>query len=140
MKDCLFCRIAAGEIPSYTIFEDDEFRAILDIEPAGPGHTLILPKAHAANIFELPEETAGRAMKLAKRIAGAMKETLPLDGLNIVQNNGEEAGQTVMHYHLHVIPRYKGVGGFPLWEKVPVSQEEMQKKAEQLKERLKQDI
>lgn len=137
MSDCLFCRIAAGEIPSYTVYEDEEFRAFLDIEPAGPGHTLIVPKAHAANLFELPEETAAHAMQLAQRLAKAMKDVLPLDGLNIIQNNGEEAGQTVMHYHLHVIPRYKGVGGLPLWEKVAVSKEEMQEKAALLAEKLK---
>ena len=137
MKDCLFCKIAAGEIPSYTIYEDEEFRAFLDIEPAGIGHTLIVPKQHAANFFELPEEQASHAMLLAQRIARAMKETLPIDGLNVIQNNGEVAGQTVMHYHLHVIPRYKGVGGVTLWEKTEVSAEQMQEAAGQLAEKLK---
>lgn len=137
MKDCLFCKIAAGEIPSYTIYEDEEFRAFLDIEPAGIGHTLIVPKQHAANFFELPEEQAAHAMLLAQRIARAMKETLPIDGLNVIQNNGEVAGQTVMHYHLHVIPRYQGVGGVTLWEKTEVSAEQMQEAAGQLAEKLK---
>jgi histidine triad (HIT) family protein len=136
MSDCLFCKIANGEIPSYTVYEDQEFRAFLDIEPAGPGHTLIVPKKHAANFFELPEETAVHAMQLAQRLAKAMKEVLPIDGLNIIQNNGEVAGQTVMHYHLHVIPRYQGVGGLPGWEKVTVSPEEMQEKAAALAAKL----
>ena len=137
MKDCLFCKIAAGEIPSYTIYEDEEFRAFLDIEPAGIGHSLIVPKQHASNFFELPEEQAAHAMLLAQRIARAMKETLPIDGHNVIQNNGEVAGQTVMHYHLHVIPRYQGVGGVTLWEKTEVSAEQMQEAAGQLAEKLK---
>ena len=105
--NCIFCKIANGEIPSATLYEDEEFRVILDLGPASKGHALILPKSHAANLFELPEETAGKAMVLAKKIAATLKEGLHADGINLVQNNGEAAGQTVMHFHLHVIPRYE---------------------------------
>lgn len=90
-----------------TIYEDEDFRVILDLGPATKGHALVLPKEHCANLYELPEETAGKAMKLAKKMAARMKDRLKCDGLNLVQNNGETAGQTVMHFHLHVIPRYK---------------------------------
>ena len=108
MSDCIFCKIANGEIPSATLYEDVDFRVILDLGPASKGHALILPKSHAANIYELPEELAGKAMILAKKMAGKMTEVLKCDGFNIVQNNGEIAGQTVFHFHMHLIPRYEG--------------------------------
>ena len=109
MKDeaCIFCKIANGEIPSKTICEDEEFRVILDLGPATKGHALILPKAHYANLFQLPEETARKAIILAKKLGGQMVEKLHADGFNLVQNNGEAAGQTVFHFHMHLIPRYK---------------------------------
>ena len=108
MSECIFFRIANGEIPSATLYEDDDFRVILDLGPASKGHALILPKSHAANIYELPDELAGKAMVLAKKMAGRMTEALECDGFNIVQNNGEVAGQTVFHFHMHLIPRYEG--------------------------------
>ena len=109
MEDnCIFCKIARGEIPSSTIYEDEEFRAILDLGPASKGHALILPKTHAANLFELPDDLAGKAMVLAKKLARQLKDGLHADGINVVQNNGEAAGQTVFHFHMHLIPRYKG--------------------------------
>ena len=108
MSECIFCRIANGEIPSATLYEDDDSRVILDLGPASKGHALILPKSHAANIYELPDELAGKAMVLAKKMAGRMTEALECDGFNIVQNNGEVAGQTVFHFHMHLIPRYEG--------------------------------
>ena len=109
MKDenCIFCKLANGDIPTRTIYEDEKFRVILDASPASRGHALILPKEHYANLYEIPEETAGEAMKLAKRLAGKMTQALGCDGFNLVQNNGETAGQTVFHFHLHLIPRYK---------------------------------
>ena len=106
-EDCIFCKIANGEIPSATLFEDEDFRVILDLNPAALGHALILPKKHAANLFELPDETAAKALVLAKRIGGKLKDGLHADGLNVVQNNGEVAGQTVFHFHMHLIPRYQ---------------------------------
>ena len=100
MSDCIFCKIANGEIPSATLYEDEDFRVILDLGPASKGHALILPKAHAA--------MAAKAMILAKKMATKMTEALKCDGFNIVQNNGEPAGQTVFHFHMHLIPRYEG--------------------------------
>ena len=104
-EDCIFCKIAGGEIPSKTLYEDDRFRVILDLGPAARGHALILPKEHAENLYELPEETAAAVMVLAKRMAAVMRDRLNCDGLNLIQNNGEAAGQTVAHFHMHVIPR-----------------------------------
>ncbi len=106
-ENCIFCKIANGDIPSATLYEDEDFRVILDLGPASKGHALILPKKHAANLFELPEETAGKALVIAKRIGETLKEGLHADGLNIVQNNGAAAGQTVDHFHIHLIPRYQ---------------------------------
>ena len=107
-EDCIFCKIANGDIPSKTLYEDEDFRVILDLGPATKGHALILPKEHADNLYELPDETASKVFVLAKKLAMKMKEKLNCDGLNIVQNNGEAAGQTVQHFHMHLIPRYKG--------------------------------
>lgn len=115
MENCIFCKIANGEIPSATLYEDEEFRVILDLGPASKGHALILPKAHAANLYELPDEMAAKAMLLAKKMAKKMTEALNCDGLNVVQNNGEAAGQTVFHFHMHVIPRYTGDGVGVTW-------------------------
>ena len=105
--NCIFCKLANGEIPTATLYEDDEFRVILDLGPATKGHALILPKEHYANIYEIDEEVAGRAFKLAKKMVTKLTEVLGCDGYNIVQNNGEAAGQTVFHFHIHLIPRMK---------------------------------
>lgn len=114
--DCIFCKIANGEIPSATIFEDREFRVILDISPASKGHALILTKEHYDNIFELDAETAGKLFSLASVIARAMKKVLNCDGMNVLQNNGTIAGQTVFHFHMHLIPRYENDGIQMGWE------------------------
>ena len=107
MENCIFCKIAAGEIPSTTLYEDQDFRVILDLGPASKGHALILPKEHYANIYEIPDELASKAIILAKKMAGIMTRALNCDGFNIVQNNGEPAGQTVFHFHVHLLPRYE---------------------------------
>lgn len=107
-EQCIFCKIIAGEIPSYTLYEDEKYKVILDVGPATKGHALILPKSHYANLYELPEEDAAEVMKLAKKMMIRMTDKLKCDGFNIVQNNGETAGQTVFHFHMHLIPRYKG--------------------------------
>ena len=108
--DCIFCKLANGIFPTNSIYEDEDFNVILDAGPATRGHALILPKEHYADIYALPEETAAKAFVLAKRMAAHMKEVLQADGFNIVQNNGEVAGQTVFHFHLHLIPRYRDDG------------------------------
>lgn len=128
MKDtnCIFCKIANGEIPSKTLYEDDKFRVILDLGPASKGHALILPKAHYADLYELPEETAGEVMKLAKKMAAQMTQRLGCEGFNLVQNNGELAGQTVFHFHMHLIPRYRDDGQKIGWKPQEATQEELE--------------
>ena len=108
MKDenCIFCKIANGEIPSRTLYEDDDFRVIMDLAPATKGHSLILPKDHYKNVYEIADDTAAKVLPLAKKMATLMTEKLGADGFNIVQNNNEVAGQTVFHFHVHLIPRY----------------------------------
>ena len=125
-NNCIFCKIAAGEIPSKTIYEDDKFRVILDLGPATKGHALILPKNHYANLYELPEETAGDVMKLAKKMATVMTEKLGCQGFNLMQNNGETAGQTVFHFHMHLIPRYENDGQEINWKLGSPTQEELE--------------
>ena len=113
--DCIFCKIANGEIPSATVYEDDYFRAILDLGPASDGHTLILPKEHFADLCELDEAVGAKVLGVAAKIGKAMKEGLGCAGFNVVQNNGAAAGQTVMHFHVHVIPRYEGGPQMVAW-------------------------
>ena len=105
MKDenCIFCRIASGEIPSRTLYEDSDFRVILDLEPVTKGHALILPKEHYKNLYEIDDSTAAKVLPLAKKMAD---NKLGCDGFNVIQNNNEVAGQTVFHFHMHLIPRY----------------------------------
>ena len=106
-KDCIFCKIAAGEIPTATLYEDDDFRVILDLGPASKGHALIIPKEHYRNLYDLEDEKAAKVLPLAKRMIRKLTDVLGCDGYNIVQNNEEPAGQTVFHFHMHLIPRYK---------------------------------
>ena len=133
--NCIFCKIVEGRIPSATIYEDQDFKVILDISPASKGHALILPKEHYADIYELPEELAAKAMVLAKKLAGNMTEKLHCDGFNLVQNNGEVAGQTVFHFHLHLIPRYKGGDNKDLltWRQLSYDDSEVRRLTELLK-------
>jgi histidine triad (HIT) family protein len=118
MKDenCIFCKIANGEIPSTTLYEDEDFRVIFDLSPATNGHCLILPKEHFEDLTKLPEHYASRVLPLAAKIGQAMKDGLHAEGFNIVQNNGEAAGQTVHHFHTHIIPRYGKEEEMVLWK------------------------
>lgn len=132
--DCIFCKIANGEIPSKTLYEDEKYRVILDLGPATKGHALILPKDHYANLYELPEENAAEVMKLAKRMMAKMREKLGCEGFNLVQNNGEIAGQTVFHFHLHLIPRYPSDGQKIGWKPQEVTSEELEEVKKQITE------
>ncbi len=132
-SNCIFCKLANGEIPTNSIYEDERFNVILDNGPATKGHCLILPKDHYANLFELPEETAMEAMKLAKKLSKSLMEKLSADGLNLVQNNGAAAGQTVNHFHLHIIPRYENDGQHILWKPTEPSAEELKSLCQALK-------
>ena len=129
MKDdnCIFCKLANGQIPTNSIYEDDDFNVILDASPATKGHALILPKEHYANIFEIDEEILGKAAKLAKKIMIKEKDNLKCDGYNLLQNNGEVAGQTVFHFHMHLIPRYESDENKDIiqWSHIKLSDDEM---------------
>ena len=104
--DCIFCKLANGDIPTNTIYEDNDFRVFLDAAPATKGHCLIVPKEHFDNLEELSDDVASKVFPLAKKMMKLLKEKLGWDGFNVVQNNGEVAGQTVFHFHTHLIPRY----------------------------------
>ena len=105
-NDCVFCAIAAGEIPSFKVYEDELVLAYLDINPFTRGHTLVIPKAHSANLLETDEATLATVIARVRKVAAHLKAALPCDGFNILQNNGVAAGQTVMHLHFHIVPRY----------------------------------
>ena len=132
--NCIFCKIANGEIPAKTVYEDEEFRVILDLAPATKGHALILPKSHYKNLYELPDETAAKVMKLAKKMATTMTEKLGCDGFNIVQNNNEVAGQTVFHFHMHLIPRYENDNQRISWNPLEMTQDELEAVKKQITE------
>ena len=135
MKDdnCIFCKIANGEIPSATVYEDDDFRAILDLGPASNGHTLILPKNHYKDLCEADEAVMAKILPLAAKLGTSMKSQLGASGFNVVQNNGTSAGQTVFHLHVHVIPRYEGGPDMVNWAPGKPEQEELAQTAETLK-------
>lgn len=118
MKDenCIFCKIANGEIGSATVYEDDLFRVILDIAPAEKGHALVIPKDHMKDILEVTPEVAAHALEVVSKVANAMKKALDCDGINVLQNNGEAAWQSVPHLHFHIIPRYAGKNIAVPWE------------------------
>ena len=135
--NCIFCKIAGGDIPSSTIYEDEDFRVILDLGPASKGHTLILPKNHYKDVCELDADLAAKVLPLAGKIGDAMKEKLGCAGFNLVQNNGSEAGQTVNHFHMHIIPRYEGGPAMVTWNPGSAAPEELQETAELLYDALK---
>ncbi|MDO5388870.1 MAG: HIT family protein [Clostridia bacterium] len=106
--DCIFCKIAKGDIKSTVIFENNDFKVILDVNPANIGHCLVVCKNHYENIIDMPEELVKEGFAIAKKIAAAVKKATDCDGVNILQNNGIAAGQTVFHFHIHIIPRFDG--------------------------------
>ena len=105
-NNCVFCAIAEGEIPSFKVYEDDLVLAYLDINPFTKGHALVIPKAHTSGLLDTSDETLASIISRVKKVASHLKASLPCDGFNILQNNGESAGQTVMHLHFHIVPRY----------------------------------
>lgn len=134
MRDdnCIFCKLANGDIPTNTIYEDPEFRVILDAGPATRGHALILPKEHYENLYEIEDETLARAVKLAKKIVCHEKDVLGCDGYNLVQNNGEAAGQSVFHFHMHLIPRYAGQEKIVAWPPQELADADAKKLCEEM--------
>lgn len=134
--DCIFCKIANGEIPSATLYEDEDFRVILDLGPASKGHALILPKEHYKDLYELDDAVAAKVLPLAGKLGRAMKKALNFDGFNLVQNNGEVAGQTVMHFHMHMIPRYANGPQMILWDPGKLDDAEKTEIVEKVKQEL----
>ena len=130
--DCIFCKIANGEIPSDTVYEDENFRAILDLSPAVKGHTLILPKSHFDDLTEADQATVYGAFALAQKIGCGVLKALGCDGFNVLQNNGEAAGQTVHHLHVHVIPRYNGGENIVSWPQLASDPQEQAQIAEKI--------
>ena len=124
-ENCIFCKLSNNIFPTNKIYEDNDFTVILDAGPATRGHALILPKEHYANIYEIPDELLVKAALLAKKMAVMLTERLHCDGFNIVQNNGETAGQSVFHFHIHLIPRYKNDGQHILWKPGKPSDDEL---------------
>lgn len=107
-EECIFCKIVAGDIPCFKLYEDEHTLAFMDINPANRGHALAIPKKHAPDLFESSDETLAATVATAKKIAKAVQSTVNPDGLNLVQANGPGAAQSVFHLHLHVIPRFTG--------------------------------
>ena len=132
MENCIFCMIVDGIIPSRRVYEDDVCIATLDIGPANPGHTLVIPKRHYDDLLELDKKTAGHLLMVAKKIGALQMERLGAAGFNVVQNNKEAAGQTVKHLHIHVIPRYEGDGRMVLWKPGQPTAEELDEVLEKL--------
>ncbi|UAL48535.1 HIT family protein [Sutcliffiella horikoshii] len=117
MSDCIFCKIIDGDIPAAKVYEDEHVLAFLDISQVTKGHTLVIPKVHKENIYELTPEIAENLFKVVPKIANSIKEQFEPIGLNLLNNNGEAAGQSVFHYHLHILPRYgKGDGFGAVWK------------------------
>lgn len=137
-NQCVFCKIIAGEIPSATIYEDEDFKVIMDISPAAKGHAILLPKKHFANLYEMDDTIASKVLIVARKVATAMKEELGCAGLNLVQNNGEVAGQTVFHFHMHLIPRNENDSVNVTWKQGSYAKGEVERVAAALAKRIKE--
>jgi histidine triad (HIT) family protein len=134
MEECIFCKIVAGELPCSKVYEDSKVLAFLDINPVSTGHTLIIPKSHAENLWEIGEEDLAAVHRASKKIIRAMEEVLQLDGIACLQLNGRGVNQIVMHYHVHLIPRIQGSEPLPLssWEGAQGDQNELARVADQM--------
>lgn len=135
MNDCLFCKIEQGEIPSIRVYEDELVYAMMDIFPESEGHLLIIPRSHGETLFDVPSETLSHLIRVSKQLAKAAKTAMNADGIKIVQFNGAEAGQTVFHYHMHVVPAYAGQG-FKRHAGEPEDSKKLQALAEKIKAEL----
>ena len=133
MADCIFCKIVAGEFESYCIYEDELFKVILDKFPASAGHALILTKKHIENVYELGGKEAAALGDIVVKMSKILKEKLGCEGLNVLQNNGEMAGQVINHFHMHLIPRYNGDGIVMKWAMGKVEDEEIREVWEKLR-------
>lgn len=133
MDNCIFCKIIDGSIPSTVVYEDDDFKAIMDIAPAAKGHVLILPKKHCADLLSIDPDVAAKALGVASKIANAQKKALGCDGINLLQNSGEAAWQSVFHLHIHLIPRYNNDNLSLPWEHLSYADGEAQEYADKIR-------
>jgi histidine triad (HIT) family protein len=140
MAECLFCRIVKGEIPCFKVYEDDRVLAFEDINPISEGHTLVIPKGHAENLWQIPDEDLTAIHLASKRIIHALQEALEPTGVAVLQLNGKGANQVVMHYHLHLIPRLSGSPELPVtaWELQPGDMESIRETAAKIAGAVKQ--
>ena len=129
MEDCIFCKIVNGEIPSYTVYQDDDTLAFLDINPNTQGHTLVIPKKHAANITDMDDKDIASVFRTVRKVVSGLQAAINPEGFNLVVNHGEMAGQVIHHFHCHVIPRNTGDGIEYNFEGIILSQEEFQELA-----------
>jgi histidine triad (HIT) family protein len=134
---CIFCKIVASELPSFKVYEDDAALAFLDIRPVNPGHTLVVPKQHSTNIFDVSVESWSGVAEAVRVVAHGVEKATGADGVNVNMNNREHAGQIVDHLHVHVIPRFKG-DGFKLWPQTPYKEGEAVKMQEKIKAQITQ--
>ncbi len=134
--DCIFCKIVAGEIPCFNLYEDDETLAFMDINPANPGHVLAIIKAHHENVHEVPDDLIGACARTAKKVAAAVEAALSPDGINLIQANGPGALQSVPHFHIHVLPRIEGDDLKLNWGQIPGDMDAVKATCEKLKSRM----
>jgi histidine triad (HIT) family protein len=134
MAECVFCKIVKGELPCFKVYEDERVLAFEDINPIGEGHTLIIPKRHAENLWEIPEEDLAAIHLVSKKVAHALREVLKPSGIAVLQLNGQGAKQVVLHYHLHVVPRLPGAPPLPItnWDLRPAAKEALRETAEKI--------
>lgn len=132
---CIFCKIVRGELPSFKVYEDDNVLAFLDIRPVNRGHTLVVPKRHSRNVFDVPPEDWAAITNAVRALSPVIEKAVSADGININMNNREHAGQVVDHVHVHIIPRFKG-DGFKLWHQTPYKEGEAVKVQEKIKAQL----
>jgi len=136
MSDCVFCRIVAGQIPSTKVFEDEHTLAFMDIGQVNPGHVLVTVKKHAANLFELDDAQAAASARTAARVAKAIESAFKPEGMSVYQANGRAAGQTVFHYHVHLLPRHAGDGMELIWPVKNPPRENLEEHAAKIREKL----
>ncbi len=136
MTDCVFCKIIAGDIPAFKVYENDDTIAFMDINPLHPGHVLVIPREHSANVYEVSDEAIAAAARTARRVALAVNAVVDPDGLNVLQCNGPAAGQSVFHFHMHVLPRRLDDGAALNWEVIPGNMEEIGALAEKIRARI----
>ena len=130
--ECLFCKIASGDLPATIVHEDDETVAFMDINPGTRGHLLVIPRTHAADVHEISDEDLAAVARTARDLAGRARESLGAEGVNVIQNNGAAAWQTVFHYHVHVVPRYPDDGIRLPWVPKPGDADEIAAAAQEL--------